>query len=287
VKGNARLLYALCPIAILVSAWHGQIEPIAIALGLSALLLAKHHRDTCAGIVLGLAIASKTWPVLFVPGVLREVKQSRWWRVLIAAGAVLLGLFASVQFVLHDSLSHAAHTMISYRSFVGSWGWTGVLHYADVAGVGYAGPRVDQFQRLGTLVMTLTLVSIVFLFRRCSGPDLTVALLLGFLTVTAGFGPQYLLWPAALLCASRRPAGQVYLLLASVYAGFFYLYAFPLNETIRSWPATFLELGSIPVILTAVAAMPWKELRHVKVLPNRSVHHHAADVDRLANASGT
>ena len=71
------------------------------------------------------------------------------------------------------------------------------------------------------------------MFRRCSGPDLTVAVLLAFLAVTAGFGAQYLLWPAALLCASRRPAGYVYLFLASVYTGVFYLYALPRHRGCR------------------------------------------------------
>ena len=267
VRGNARLLYALCPVAILVSAWHGQIEPIAIALGLSALLLVRSRRDLLGGFVLGLAIASKTWPILFIPGVLREVAWSRWWRVLAPIGVVLILLFGSIRFVLEDSLARAGRTILGYRSFFGTWGWTGVLHVLHIAGIGYSGSRIDQFQRLGTLVTVIVLVAVLFTFRRCPGPSITVALLLGFLAASAGFGIQYLLWPAALLCAARRPTGQIYLLIAGAYAGFFYLYAVPLGSHLAGWPVNLLPLGSLPLIAAIVAAMPWAELRHRPAVP--------------------
>jgi Glycosyltransferase family 87 len=260
VRGNAQLIYALLPLAILVSAWHGQIEPIAIALGLSALLLARQRRVLWAGIALGLAIASKTWPALFAPGVLSDIPRTRWWQAAAAAVAVIAALLASIRLFLHDSLRHAV-PIINYGSFVGSWGWTGVLRYLQLAGAGFTGPRVDEFQHLGTLLTVVTLAVVLLVFRRCSAPDLTLALLLAFLAVTAGFGPQYLLWPAALLCASRRPAWYVYLFLASAYTGFFYLYAYPNHESLNSWPGALLQVGSILLIAAAIASMPWSELR--------------------------
>jgi hypothetical protein len=261
VRGNVQLIYALLPLAVLVSAWHGQIDPIAVALGLSALLLARQRRVVCAGLVLGLAIASKTWPVLFAPGVFRDMPRSRWWRAAVAAAAVLAVLLAPVRLLLHDSFWRAIQVIISYRSFVGSWGWTGVLWDLHVAGAGFTGPRVTEFQSLGTLLTLATLAVVLVVFRRCSGPDLTLALLLAFLAVTAGFGPQYLLWPAALLCVSRRAAGYVWLFLASVYTGLFYLYALPRGESMSSWPGAFLQVESIFLIAAAIASMPWSELR--------------------------
>jgi len=261
VRGNAQLIYALLPLAILVSAWHGQIEPIAIALGLSALLLARQRRVLWAGIALGLSIASKTWPVLFAPGVLSDIPRTRWWQAAAAAVAVIAALLASIRLFLHDSLRHAVQVIINYRSFVGSWGWTGVLRYLHLADAGYTGPRVNEFQHLGTLLTVVTVAVVLLVFRRCSAPDLTLALILAFLAITAGFGPQYLLWPAALLCVSRRPAGYVYLFLASAYTGFFYLYAFPNHESLNSWPGALLQVGSILLIAAAIASMPWSELR--------------------------
>jgi hypothetical protein len=264
-RGNVRLLYALNPLAILVSAWHGQIEPIAIMLGLSALLLARWHHALWAGILLGFAVASKTWPLLFAPGVLRDIPRGRWWQTALGAVAVLAMLTVSSPLLLHGRIRQDLKTILGYRSILGEWGWTGILRYLHLAGVGFAGPHVDALQHLGTLITAVTLVAVVLVFRRCSGPDLTVAVLLSFLAVTAGFGPQYLLWPAALLCASRRPAGYVYLLLASVYTGVFYLYALPHHEIVTSWPGALLQVCSVTVIIAAVASMPWSEVRPGRV----------------------
>jgi hypothetical protein len=260
-RDNARLLYALSPLAFLVSAWHGQIEPIAIMLGLSALLLARRQHALWAGIMLGLAVASKSWPLLFAPGVFREIPRGRWWQTALGAVAVLAALLLSSPLLLHASIRRDVATILGYRSLLGAWGWTGILRYLHVAGLGFSGPHIDALQHVGTLITALTLVAVVLVFRRCSGPDLTVALLLAFLAVTAGFGAQYLLWPAALLYASRRPAGSFYLFLASVYTGVFYLYALPLHEIAASRPGALLEVLSVAVIIAAVASMPWSELQ--------------------------
>jgi hypothetical protein len=280
---NARLLYALNPLALLVSAWHGQIEPIAIMLGLSALLLARQHHALWAGIVLGLAVASKTWPLLFAPGVFRDIPRGRWWQTTLGAVAVLAAVEASSPLLLHGSVRRDVTVLLGYRSIVGWWGWTGILRYLHLAGFGYAGPQIDAIQHLGTLITAVTLVAVVLVFRRCSGPDLTVAVLLAFLAVTAGFGPQYLLWPAALLCASRRPAGYVYLFLASVYTGVFYLYALPDHVIITSWPAALLQVCSVALIIAAVASMPWSELRSDRAGPlyHRRGRGHSASAPAL------
>jgi hypothetical protein len=266
-RGNARLIYAVNPLAILVSAWHGQIEPIAIALGLSALLLARQRRFLLAGIALGSAVASKSWPLLFAPGVFRDIPRTRWWQTATAAIAVIVALLVSIPPQLHGRILQDIKVILGYRSFFGSWGWSGVLRYLHVTGAGYAGPHISTFQHLGTVVTVVTLAVVLLAFRRCAGPDLTLALILAFLVVTAGFGPQYLLWPAALLCAAQRAAGHVYLFLASAYTGFFYLYAFPHDATFRAWPGALLLLCSIALIIAAVASMPWPELRARETSP--------------------
>ncbi len=280
-QNKARLLYALNPLALLVSAWHGQIEPIAIMLGLSALLLARQHHGLWAGIVLGLAVATKTWPLLFAPGVFRDIPRGRWWQTALGAVAVLAAVEASSPLLLHGRVRHDATVVLGYRSLVGWWGWTGILRYLHLAGFGYAGPNIDAIQRLGTLITAVTLVAVVFVFRRCSGPDLTVAVLLAFLAVAAGFGPQYLLWPAALLCASRRPAGYVYLFLASVYTAVFYLYALPGHVEISSWPGALLQVCSVALIIAAVASMPWSELRSDRVGPAQYRRGHSTSAPAL------
>jgi hypothetical protein len=74
-------------------------------------------------------------------------------------------------------------------------------------------------------------------------------------------GPQYLIWPAALLYAARRPAGYVFLALSGVYVALFYVYAFPRGESYSSWPGVVLEVISIGIELSAVASIPWRPAR--------------------------
>jgi len=260
-RRNAQLLYALSPLAIMISAWHGQLEPISIALGLSALLLARRQQVLAAGLVAGFAIASKSWPVLFLPGVLLYVPWRRWWQVVLGAGVVLVGWLLIIPLALHDSLKNAVKIILSYRSFSGSWGWSGVLRYAHLTGFGYGGHNVNTVQRIGTILTVLAVVAVIAVFwARLRRPpeDITVAILLGFLIATAGGAPQYLLWPAALLYALRRPAGYIYLLLASAWVTLFYFYAFDAGLSMKGWPGVALEALSIGIMIAALASMPWK-----------------------------
>jgi hypothetical protein len=240
----------------MVSAVHGQVEPVPLALGLGALLLARRGASARSGLLAGLAIATKTWPVLLAIGVLRDTPPRRWWRAALPLAAVLLGLLASVRLFLHGSVQAMVHALASYRSFTGLWGWTGMLRFFHLAGVGYSGSNIDRYQRIGTVLMVLALAVVIALFRRTDGIVLTAAVLLTFLVVTAGFGPQYLLWPAPFVLLLRRPSGVVFVLAASAYAAFDYLIAIPdtqhreLFEQMQQW-------FSLPVIASALVAIPW------------------------------
>jgi hypothetical protein len=268
---TARFLYALSPVALLVAAHHGQIEPIGVALGLAALALAQRRHALGAGAFLGLAIACQTWPVLFAPGVLRELPRRRW-PVAAGTAAVVVGLlFSTVRWVLHDSLHRAAHVITSFRSYIGTYGWSGLLHLYGDAGAGYSGPHIDGYQHLATVVLAVTLVVLLVLFRRAAGPELTMVLLLAALAVAAGFGAQYLIWPAALLYARGLPRGALYLIPASLFAMFIYLVALP-----APIPHPLTEIrgvdigqvwGSLPVIAGALAAIPWEKAGEADGMP--------------------
>jgi hypothetical protein len=266
-SAQAPLLYAVCPVPILVSAVHGQVEPVALALGLAALLAARRHAPFRAGALAGLAIATKTWPVLLAIGVVRDTPPRRWWRVAIAAGAVLLGLLLSVRFVLHGSLHKIVHVLAGYRSLVGGGGWTGALNALGIAGWGYEGPKVEVFQRIGTVLVVLAAATILILFRRADSVALTAALLLAILTVSAGFGVQYLVWPLPYVLLLRRRAGLVFAVGASVFAAISYpisagVYGLLHHEALK----IIYVWGSLPVLALAVLAIPWG-LRHAAATP--------------------
>ncbi|MBV8457248.1 MAG: hypothetical protein JO122_11610, partial [Acetobacteraceae bacterium] len=69
-----RFQYACNPLSILVSAVHGQVDPACLLFSFAALALVLRagtrisgRGAALAGILLGLGIGAKTWPVLFAP----------------------------------------------------------------------------------------------------------------------------------------------------------------------------------------------------------------------------
>lgn len=256
---RVRWQYAVHPLPLLVVAWHGQIEAPAVALGLAALWAARRGRTGVGGLLLGLTASVKTWPVLFAPGVLRETPRRRW--PLVAATAVLppLLLLASMPLLLGSDMGRSLRVLGSYRGNTGIWGWTGIQRLAGNVGQGFGGPRIDPYQRMGLIAVLVALGLVVLVFwPRLNGVELTAALMLAFLVVTAGFGSQYLLWPVALLMITGGWRAWVYLTLAAGYAVFFYLVYFPAPSIAAD---RVLVWGSVLVIAAALLALPWERLR--------------------------
>jgi hypothetical protein len=255
---NARLLYALSPVAVLVAAWHGQVEPVAVALGLSGMVLAVRGAAGSAGLAGGLAAAAKTWPVLFLTGILLSLPWRRW-PLAVAAAVVALGAWLVVAVVvLHDGFHRAVDGLTGYRSFTGTWGWSGLLHLTHHLGVGYEGAGIDEAQKIGAVVTLLAILAVIGAFRTAPPVDRMAAVLLAFIVTTAGFGPQYLLWPVALLCAvcRRHPVALLYMVLATGYLGVFYLWTFP-EVQVGSDQIWTLEGLSLAIMVSAVLALPW------------------------------
>jgi Glycosyltransferase family 87 len=255
--GRVPLLYALCPVPILVSGLHGQVEPVSLALGLGGLLLARGQRPVGSGVLVGLAVATKTWPVLLALGPLRETPPARWWRLALAAAAVLAALLLSIPLFLHDSLRAAVSVLVNYRSFVGVWGWTAIIDVYYHTGRAYSGPRIDTIQHVGTVVTVLAVAAAVVCFWRAGAVVLTAAVLLAFLVVTAGFGVQYLLWSIPYVLLLRRRSGLVFAGVASVYAGYVYYLVANGTPSLSTLAVHVQQWGSLPVIVAAAFAIPW------------------------------
>ena len=220
------LQYAANPVAILVTAWHGQVEPIALALGLGALLAARTSRSTLAGALVGLAVSVKTWPVLFAAGVLRDATKRV--RLVAAAAAVPLLVFFTMPLFVRANLWQDLRILAGYRSLVGAWGWTAMVrrfssdpNSTDV--LGFTGALVDREARIGTVITVLAIATAIWFWRRRSGPVLIQAALLTFLAVTPGFGVQYLMWPVPLLAMRPTWRSNLFVAFASIYLALYYV----------------------------------------------------------------
>jgi hypothetical protein len=254
-----RFQYACAPLALMISGIHGQIEPIALALGVGALLTARQRRTTATGLLLGLSITAGSWPVLLVPGVLVALGSAR--RRLTAAGwavAVPAVFFLTTPLVIGESprfLTPAAKELLSTRPVVGDWGWTPWF-------TGGAEALSPSLAKAGTILLVIALLVAAYLWRRADPADLTIALLMAFLLVTARFGSQYLLWALPYLIARPTRGSTTAILAMSLWAAFGYLHMMRLTHD--GWLAAhdWWSYSSTVVVLCMLVALPWSRRTH-------------------------
>ena len=127
-KGGLRAFqYACTPIAVVVSAVHGQMEPLCLLFALGAFLALRSPGSrgvVVAGVLIGLAISVKTWPVIFLPALLLAL---RTWgdriRLLLSAAAVGVLLLVTMPLTVGTparELPAVAAAIARYRSAGGT-----------------------------------------------------------------------------------------------------------------------------------------------------------------------
>lgn len=242
---------------MLVSPEHGQIETFLVALGIAALLVARRS-PLLAGVLIGRAVAGKTWPVLFAAALLVQVPWRRWWLLAVGGAAALSVWLLESVLLLNASLSDLLHVVASYRSFVSTWGWAGIARVTGhLSQARYTGPGVTKAQHLSTLMLVVAwvLVLVLVLLRRAQAPRVVLALICALLITSAGFGAQYLVWAVPFALTQVRRTGYAYLLTASAYAVAAYcwwLLATPEGSKASLPYQTYL---SLPVLLACAAVL--------------------------------
>ena len=188
------LLYAINPVPVLVSAYHGQFDAIPALFLLLAILTLKRS-PLSAGGWLGLGILNKSWPVLAVPSLFVTITG---WREryrflggvalapLISVGVYLLLFKGQVWTVLGRALG--------YNWGVGVWGYTYFFRLLSLLDPGLAGPFawLVRYSRY----LTLAALGLVWLLRaRKEPPEASVlTVLVAFFAATHAFSIQYLMW---------------------------------------------------------------------------------------------
>lgn len=261
-----RFQWACNPLAIMVCSVHGQLEPIALAFGVAALVVARSDRPrraVLAGLLLGLSIAANTWPVLLAPGLLLALPGLR--RKVTAAlstAAVLGGLVLTEPLLFsYGGLSYVSHlraliaTMAHTRPVVGGWGWTAIAE----GGHQTVDPSIGT---VGTLILAAGVLAAMWWWRRADPLTFTVAVLLAFLICTHRLGAQYLLWPLPYLLARPMRGTWAAVAAASAWSGIGYLWL----GTTATWNVWWMRhevwaLSSLVVVPILIYALPWAHRR--------------------------
>jgi hypothetical protein len=264
-----RFQYACNPLPILVSAVHGQVEPACLlfSLGAFALVLRAGRQISgrtaaTAGVLLGLGIGTKTWPLLFLPALLLALPsvRRRWQFAAATAGTVGL-LFVSMPLTVGtpvSKLTEVAKVMTSYHPPIGTWGWSGVwvaLHPTKLSTT--QDPFWINVGSTGTKLAIAAALLAVWWWRRAHPLDIATATTTALLAFTPAFGTQYLLWQTPTRTAYPTQLNLTLQVVIGAYATIFYL---PMNMlTSANWQFAnkVMMVVSLGVIALMIAAMPW------------------------------
>jgi Glycosyltransferase family 87 len=193
--GLGLLAMALCPVSVVISGFHGNTDPVMIALVLLSVYWLQMRRALwMAGAAMGMALSIKIVPVIFIPAVLMYLPGMRQrWRYLASVAAVFV--LASLPYIVRDPIL-IGKTLMSYSSTPGLWGFSVLsVFFRDNASWGWlfrsyvAGGKI--------LVLAAILCLSVAINLRPNKPPLVLqcgAVVFLFLFLTPGFAMQYLAW---------------------------------------------------------------------------------------------
>jgi hypothetical protein len=262
----AAWIYAVHPVSILVTGFHGQFDAVALALVLLSLeTLARGRRDGAA-LLLGAAIATKSFPVLLLPflalsGGASPRRAARFAALAVAPVAVLLAPFAVAD------LRAVTRELLSY-SGIADFGWTGLVRGVSWLATGVLPRSEARFWPTAALASKVLFLAawaglVVLVARRrlaLSAPRASLVTVLAFCVFYGSLSAQYLLWPVAL--GVPRPARPFALYSAAATVALLGFYPFLAPGILWPGPLTgraalFGRLWVLGTAATLAAAAFW------------------------------
>jgi len=209
----ALCLFAVSPVSIMVSGFHGNIDPIMVVFLFYAAVAVLTDRPALCGALFAAACNVKIAPILIAP-VFLFYWIGRGWRpaakFMAASGALML---AGAAWGLMNCPAAFIRNVFGYGSYWGTWGVTYLLNVTgvkDFSLVSYTGLTAAQNEVISALKFIIIAGVLVIAWRRrkLGGLDffgtLTAAYAWLFIFMP-GAGPQYMVWfaPFLLLSAPR------------------------------------------------------------------------------------
>jgi uncharacterized membrane protein len=233
VAALAALGYAANPVAVVITAFHGQLDGIATLCCLVAVLLLEHRREPASealsALSLGVGIGLKVWPVLLLPVVLVHLRGPLSQRVRYLVLACLPAAAPMLPFFL-DTPRAVLASVIGYGGVV-DHGWVAALRSAWFVRTGnlyLPGTLAETIGRLSEVVFLALYVALLRPGRRqerLTGQCVVTFLL--FFVIVGGVSSQYFIWLLPFALLELELMTVPYTLTASAALATFYLRFFP------------------------------------------------------------
>ncbi|WP_440105668.1 hypothetical protein [Streptosporangium sp. H16] len=212
------------------------------------------RRALFAGLLMGLALCAKSWPIWLIPGMLLLLPTFRARAVaFVATGIAPVFFLVTLPIFAGTSLSQipeVIRVIQDVRPIVGQWGWTAI-------GMNGVNDLHQGFATFGTRLIYVTMLATALVWRRADPIDLTTALLLAFMVVTPRLGAQYLLWFMPFLIARPTRFAWPAIIGVSLWAGYGYLYMTQFDSA--TWRSLHVVWSQASIVLLPILAlaMPW------------------------------
>lgn len=256
------LVCALNPLTVLVTAYHGQFDAVSTAAVLAAWLLvhpapvcgsgpaapgvpaprpsppaAGRGEGPCRGswralalsaVLLGLAIADKTWPAILLPlltltvrGAAARATLARRVVYLAIVAVPVVAVLAVYARLVPGGAAHALHTVRAYHG-VDTWGISAlVTAFVDRAPRSAVPPPLDA--AAPWLTLTAVVVGSLVALRLPPGPERPAVVIAAAYAAAVSWGWNWLVWLTPFALLSRGRWGLAYLAAATGYVALVYL----------------------------------------------------------------
>jgi hypothetical protein len=252
------LLYALNPVSVLVSAYHGQFDAVSAFLLALSWCFWRFDNATTRGfllsaLALGLAVLDKTWPALFLPIMLLRLgsmrKRITYGLVTVAVPTVFTALYIVA---FREDPAPLLGRALTHAGVPGWWGIGDVVSLVKAA-TGWGEPILNWLGHCSRWLVFTAVGLSYWITRRQTGLEALVTAVLALYVSTIGFGLQWVLWvvPFALLAGDLR-AMDWYVLGSLVYLLPSY-YGYHLDPTL----AGLITFERMAVVMQVCAIPAW------------------------------
>ena len=256
---RACVVYACLPAAILVSGYHGNTDCLCAALVLVAALAFDREHYFLSGLLWSAALNVKVIPLVLLPLVFLGVPNRR--ALLRLSAGFALGLVPFVPLALTTG-SSMYRNMIAYNSNPDNWGITALLN----RGLGKPslepifGPLREWWLATGRYAILLSITAVALLSRFHRRMPMVEQTALGvalFLIFAPGFGVQYVIYAAPLLCLVDLTEGVWWGWTSGIFIGAVYFLF------VSSWAPLQSDFHRrFPFPANAIGMLSWMVLIH-------------------------
>ncbi len=261
----ALIVFTASPVSLMVSGFHGNVDPVMVALLFLATLAAALDRPVLCGVLFGLAANVKIVPIIVSPVFFffwlgRANPLPGLLRFMIASGSVMLAGWSLPLIVCpRDYL----HNVFGYGSTWGVWGVPYFLRFTGwdaVQKIGYTG--LSAAQNVIAAVLKFAAIGGIFTvgwLRRKTKPAEFAATVgiawIVFFICAPGVGVQYMVWPAPFLLLLTARGFAIITAAATAF-----LFAFYQSASVDArWPWFFANPSKAEMIpiWSAWAMLAW------------------------------